>query len=460
MAPRRRLAHLASQLAPGETSQHPRPAPSSAETPPHPAALFADADAPISWAAADWSAMAERQAAEPLLRLEPALCSFDMGRFLRDGVAVFPGIMCPRAQARWVESLQVAQQHNDDFVRSDWGTIDWSQLGCEPPEQRGITPEQVEAAVMNSQNIPSTTIPSDFDRPHQTLPTQGAVYQQHHTDIAGVRTLRRHSVIPEYFPCGHTAFLMEACVSSPALLFTQPLILTAAALSRRLTHPDMLALHTALLGLPSADALRFDHSQLFTRPAGHKGNSWHSHVIGGEWDSGEPVSTAQEYERQNNSIFSICYPEGFEQGDGSLKFVRGSHLFRDPEHCRADTCVDADLEAGWLRGKQHPLTGEPLKVEGLSLPPGSIVSLYAHVAHAVEPRKAGSDRTRWASLFCFRDGEHKGAVEPPPSPGREVPPVWAQRAAQGDVPQVLRSLLEGGGIFGPHWVRYPPRSHT
>ena len=148
------------------------------------------------------------------------------------------------------------------------------------------------------------------------------------------------------------------------------------------------------------------------------------------------------------------------QADGSLKFVRGSHLFRDPEHCRADTCVDADLEAGWLAGKKHPLTGEPLKVEGLSLPPGSIVSLYAHVAHAVEPRKAGSDRTRWASLFCFRDGEHKGVVEPPPSPGREVPPVWAQRAAQGDVPQVLRSLLEGGGIFGPHWVRYPPRPHT
>ena len=166
------------------------------------------------------------------------------------------------------------------------------------------------------------------------------------------------------------------------------------------------------------------------------------------------------YEQQNNSIFSICYPEGFEQGDGSLKFVRGSHLFRDPEHCRADTCVDADLEAGWLRGETHPLTGEPLKVEGLSLPPGSIVSLYAHVAHAVEPRKPGSDRTRWASLFCFRDGEHKGVVEPPPSPGREVPPVWAQRAAQGDVPQVLRSLLEGDGIFGPHWVRAPTLQTT
>ena len=205
MAPRRRLARLASHLAPGETSQRPHPAPSSAarvepgaQTPPHPAALFADADAPISWAAADWAAMAERQAAEPLLHLEPALRSLDMGQFLRDGVAVFPGIMRPRAQERWVKSLQVAQAHNDDFVRSDWGALDWSQLGCEPPEQRGITPEQVEAAVMNSQNIPSTTIPSDFDRPHQTLPTQGAVYQQHHTDIAGVRTLRRHSVIPEY----------------------------------------------------------------------------------------------------------------------------------------------------------------------------------------------------------------------------------------------------------------------
>ena len=40
-------------------------------------------------------------------------------------------------------------------------------------------------------------------------------------------------------------------------------------------------------------------------------------------------------------------------------------------------------------------------------------------------------------------------------PGREVPPVWAQRAAEGGVPRVLRSLLEGDGIFGPHWVRAP-----
>ena len=85
-----------------------------------------------------------------------------------------------------------------------------------------------------------------------------------------------------------------------------------------LTHPDMLALHTALLGAGSSTTLRFDHSQLFTRPPGHGGTSWHSHVIGGSWDDGVPAATAEEYKGQNNCIFSICYPQGFEEGDGSL----------------------------------------------------------------------------------------------------------------------------------------------
>ena len=119
--------------------------------------------------------------------------------------------------------------------------------------------------------------------------------------------------------------------------------------------------------------------------------------------------------------------------------------------CRADTHLDADLEAGWLRGKVHPLTGAAMAAEGLSLPPGSIVSMFAHVAHAVEPRLPRSRHTRWGSLLCYRDGERKGGGAPPPSPGREVPPVWAERAAEGSLPAVLSSMLEGGGIFGPHW---------
>ena len=33
----------------------------------------------------------------------------------------------------------------------------------------------------------------------------------------------------------------------------------------------------------------------------------------------------------------------------------------------------------------HPLTGEPLRVKHLNLPPGSLVSIPAHMPHYVSP---------------------------------------------------------------------------
>ena len=71
---------------------------------------------------------------------------------------------------------------------------------------------------------------------------------------------------------------------------------------------------------------------------------------------------------------------GFEKGNGSLKVVKGSHLFRDPSINARDN--DALLE-GWMTDpvtgetRLHPLTGEPLEIEELECPRGSVVSLRA-----------------------------------------------------------------------------------
>ena len=69
------------------------------------------------------------------------------------------------------------------------------------------------------------------------------------------------------------------------------------------------------------------------------------------------------------------YVTGFEKGNGNLKVVKGSHLFRDPNLNAAD---DDALRDGWMAGKTHPLTGEPLEIEELECPRGSVVVSRHH----------------------------------------------------------------------------------
>jgi hypothetical protein len=395
----------------------------------HPSLAFSHRDSPLRWGRAEWEAVAQRQRAEPLLDMDAVRQLFDRDKFLRDGCLVLPGVV--KEPERWAAALRQLQALNDDFARSDWGDwVDWAALGAEPPLQpHGLTPEQQRAAVGNSQSIHSQTVPPELRGTTQ------------HRNMAGELLLRRHSVIPEYFPCGHDPFLMEA-----------------------LTHDDMLALHCMLFGCARA-SLRFDHCQLFNRPADHRGVTWHSHVAGGRWDAAQGARRGRvspaEYQRQHNVIFCLCYPDGFHSGDGALKVVPGSHLYREVfnlgEH--SDGHTDKRLRSEWLRGKSDAC-GEALQPKALSLPPGSLVCVFSHVAHAVQPRlsssmiqaaagDSSSDRaaTRLGCLFCFRDGSEAHDGHPPPaSPGREVPPQWARLAADGQLPRTLTELLRGEGI--------------
>ncbi len=147
-------------------------------------------------------------------------------------------------------------------------------------------------------------------------------------------------------------------------------------------HPQILDLARRVLG----EEIRFDHCVTLNRPGGHRGSHWHSH----------------EYADDDPSLGFVrifFYINGFEVGDGGLKAVPGSHHYRDPK-IKADS--DNALKTGWMAGKTHPMTGEPLEIQELSVPKGTVVLMWTHAAHAVSPRRANSD-TRWTVVYAYRN---------------------------------------------------------
>lgn len=93
------------------------------------------------------------------------------------------------------------------------------------------------------------------------------------------------------------------------------------------------------------------------------------------------------------------YVNGFEKGDGNLKVVPGSHLFRDPN---IDAHSDEEFIENWITGKTHPLTGEPLQIVELTAPPATIALMWTHAAHGVHPRREEST-TRWCVVYAYRN---------------------------------------------------------
>ncbi len=337
---------------------------------------------PVQWSENDWDRLEANR--EPLFDMSAVTAQFDRANYLRDGYAVLKEVMMPKTVEEWTEALKYGQELNDRLLKSDWTQIDWHTLGRTPPTKL-LTIEDINNAIGGSQRVPQSD------------------------DEAGVKTLRQHSVFAEYFPAGHVPYLMNV-----------------------LTHPQMLQLQRVSLG---SDAIYFDHNQLLTRPPGYPGGAWHSHKIGGGADNCG-VASLSAYQGQPNFNLTLCYPQGFEaKDDGGLKIIRGSHLFRDPAGCWADT--DEEMRAGWLAGRKHPVTSEPLQIEYISLPPGSVILCLSHAAHAVAP-KALDRTTRWCSLFCYKKpGDVTGYAQP----SHSVPPVWAMKAQRGELPAVLTELF-------------------
>ena len=170
-------------------------------------------------------------------------------------------------------------------------------------------------------------------------------------------------------------------------------------------HPQMLKLARQVLG----EDIRYDHCVSLNRPGGNSGIHWHSHAYA-------------EDDPRYGFVRIFFYVNGFAAEDGGLKAVPGSHLYRDPKIRGA---TDEALQDGWLAGKTHLETGEPLEIEALSVPPRTVILMWTHAAHAVTPRKQQSD-TRWTVVYgYYKPGKDPGErwitpeFERKPIPGAE-----------------------------------------
>ncbi len=162
-----------------------------------------------------------------------------------------------------------------------------------------------------------------------------------------------------------------------------------AFLESLITHPEMLKLVSHVLG----KEVRYDHCATINRSGGNGGSHWHSHGY------------AEDHPHLG-FIRIFFYINGFEINDGGLAVVPGSHLFRDTKiHAKSDS----ELESGWMLGKQHPITGQSLKIEHLSVSAGTVILMWTHAAHGVSARRPDSD-TRWTVVYAYRNpGKPSGA---------------------------------------------------
>ena len=181
-----------------------------------------------------------------------------------------------------------------------------------------------------------------------------------------------------------------------------------------MSHPQMIKLQQILLGKNTSNLsqllfsgtflrdaavfsggpeVRFDHNTLLSRRS-FIGQHWHSH----NYVEDNYGRTAEPGGAKLRLVRSLVYPDGFgADNDGGLKVVPGAHLYRSRDLADSEptapayeyNCVpgeldDADFSGSWLKDKLHPITGEPLKIQRLELPPGSMVVVLHHSPHVSE----------------------------------------------------------------------------
>eukprot|EP01052_Picozoa_sp_SAG31_P025434 SAG31_NODE_2229_length_6145_cov_2.651009_1_plen_502_part_00 len=384
---------------------------------------------PVEWGAAEWADLVAAQRADELLDMAAVRSQLDRRQWELDGVLVLRGVMTADARKRWTTACQRLQDLNDRFLRkhAEWRAgIDWRALGSQPPRRPTLTPAQIDAALGQSQVLPDAWPRADPE-----------------SEATGSRAMRQHSILPEFFPAGHDAYLMHV-----------------------LCHPQMLALQRMLL---DREEIYFCHNQLLNRRAGYPGGAWHSHPIGRDCGGRRrrpPAQSTQEYMDQPNCVVNLCYPEGCSADGAPLCVLRGGHLLRDFSIGDGDSRLgaqmgdaNANLERGWMRDKMHPLLNTPLVIETLVLPPGSIVCGLSHAPHRVAPSATGA-QTRWCCIFAYKGAERPSGLVWPPG---ALPPVWAMKARDREIPAHLRALFRNGYdrklTGGRVWSSDPSEDH-
>jgi hypothetical protein len=357
---------------------------------------------PVLWNQHEWAEAEATQRAEPIFDAAEyeAQMAAQRDSFERDGYIVLRGAMTAAATEQWCAALRRCQELNDNLVRCNWESgIDWRGLGwTEDASPQPPTAEMIETATGSGQRFKPQTAEN------------------------GILLLRQHSVMPEYCPAAHSGYLM-----------------------RCLFHPDLLDLHRRCLG--TSDVF-LDNTQLNNKAAPQSGGPWHSHgtgvagsgLYGERCDDVGACTDPAEYMAQPCINVMLVYPDGLAEKDGgTISIIRGSHFFRDVTACSAGSGAagDAELAAGWMKGKTHPLTGEPLRTERLSLPRGSVVCCNTHAAHMVNPKPPGTRQRLACSWFFKKRSDRSGMTSAPYA----VPPILALRAAEGELPKGLAAVL-------------------
>ena len=347
-----------------------------------------------------------------LLRPE-VLDAFDRTTFEQEGYWVWEGILTDEGQKQFTASLHQLQHMNDCILMdTDWTAIDFEARGLAPPPPEQITPEFLASCCGGSEQMPSF------------LRSEVRAYMHEHGLLGPGPALVTHGyesqgVMPEYFPAGYDGFIMDVTTA----------------------HPQMMELFKKLFG----NRFVLDHCLMLNRAAGSRGRRWHAHQYReGQYEVEDPIGTGKAVTPeflQRQCIRTLCYPAGAESGDGAeLGVIPGSHLYRIPFKWNTERLdEDADMQANWLKGKTHAITGKPLEIVHLSLPPGSMVSFVHHMPHHVQRRPPGAP-TRWGLLMAYR------TPDPAASPAKwtgGIPTHWVERtAAAGKLSDAERRVFE------------------
>jgi len=296
-------------------------------------------------------------------------------------------------------------------VGSNWARIDYANRGLTAPDAATITPAALTSYCGGSEQMrfqpPGLR---DFMYAHGLF-----------DDGMATGDSEWQGMMPEYFPLAYDDFILDVATC----------------------HPQMMDLLTRVLG----EGFLIDHVLMLNRTPGSKGRRWHGHPYRqGQYETEDPAAggTLASLEfLANQCVRTLCYPEGMAQNDGGgeLSVVPGAHLYQTPYLWDKNrTEYDDGFAAGWLQGKRHAFTGEPLRIERLNLAPGSMVSFVHHMPHHVGHRDLDVP-TRWGLLMAYRTRDrHEG----PARWNEGTPAHWAERMlAAGGLTPVMQRVFEG-----------------
>lgn len=337
------------------------------------------------------------------------LAGFDREQFEHDGYWVWEGVLTDAGREQWLASLQHVQALNDAIVvGSNWAAVDFDGHGLTAPMPESITASALAGYCGGSEQM-------RFQPPGlRDYMYDHGLFDEH----VAAEGFTWQGMMPEYFPLAYDGFMLDVATG----------------------HPQMMTLLSAVLG----EDFLIDHVLTLNRPPGSSGRRWHGHPYRqGQHETEDPAAggTPNTTFLRCQCVRTLCYPEGMGQhdGGGELSVVPGAHLFRTPYMWdQKRTEYDDGFADGWLLGKQHPVSGEPLRIEKLNLPPGSMVSFVHHMPHHVGHRDTDAS-TRWGLLMAYRT---RDAEATPARWNEGTPAHWADRMEQaGELTPAMRRVF-------------------